>query len=36
LRSGRQIKGIVVWSKAGKVGVQFDSPLADHDPLIST
>jgi hypothetical protein len=36
LRSGRQMKGIVVWCKAGKVGVQFDSPLADHDPLIST
>ena len=29
------MKGIVVWCKAGKVGVQFDSALADHDPLIS-
>jgi hypothetical protein len=35
LRSGRNMKGIVVWYKTGKVGVQFDDPLADDDPLIS-
>jgi hypothetical protein len=29
------MKGIVVWYKTGKVGVQFDDPLADDDPLIS-
>lgn len=35
LRSGRKMTGIVVWCKDGKVGVQFDSTLADDDPLIS-
>jgi len=35
LRSGRKMNGIVVWSKDGKVGVQFDNTLPDDDPLIS-
>jgi len=29
------MKGIVAWSKDGKVGVQFDNTLSDDDPLIS-
>jgi hypothetical protein len=35
LRSGRKMKGIVVWCRNGKVGVQFDNVLPDNDPLIS-
>jgi hypothetical protein len=35
LRSGRRIKGIVVWSKGTKLGVQFENPLADNDPLLA-
>ena len=35
LRNGREMEGIVVSFKARKVGVEFDSALADHDRLIS-
>ena len=32
LRNGRTMKGIVVWCKAGKVGVQFDDRLCRPRP----
>jgi hypothetical protein len=35
LRSGRKLPGLIVWSKDGKAGVRFNSPLPDDDPLIS-
>jgi hypothetical protein len=35
LRSGRRMKGLVVWCSNGKLGVRFDNPLPDNDPLIS-
>ncbi len=35
LRNGRKMKGVVVWCREGKVGVQFDASLPDNDPLIS-
>jgi uncharacterized protein YuzE len=33
LRSGRKIRGIVVWSRNNRLNVQFDEPLAGTDPL---
>lgn len=35
LRSGRKIKGVVVWSKQKKLGIQFENPLADGDPILT-
>jgi hypothetical protein len=35
LRSGRSMDGIVVWYREGKVGLQFDEPLPNNDPLIA-
>jgi len=35
LRNGRKLPGLIVWSKDGKAGVRFDSPLPDDDPLIA-
>lgn len=35
LRSGRKMKGLVVWCRSGKIGARFDNPLPDNDPLIS-
>lgn len=35
LRSGRRMKGAVVWSHKKKVSVQFDEALPDGDPLIA-
>lgn len=35
LRNGRKFPGLIVWSKDGKSGIRFDSPLPDDDPLIA-
>ena len=35
LRSGRKMKGIIVWTHQKKVNVQFDEPLMREDPLIA-
>ena len=35
LRSGRKMSGIVVWCRDAKLGIQFDAPLAETDPLLS-
>ena len=35
LRNGRKLPGLIVWSKDGKSGIRFDSPLPDDDPLIA-
>jgi PilZ domain-containing protein len=35
LRNGRRMKGVIVWSKDGKAGIQFDLTLPANDPLIS-
>lgn len=34
LSSGRRFKAVVVWGKDGRVGLHFDKPLANNDPLI--
>jgi hypothetical protein len=34
LRNGRKMSGLVVWCQDNKVGVRFDNPLLDSDPLI--
>jgi len=31
---GRCLAGVVVWSKAGKAGIKFDSPLGPTDPFL--
>lgn len=36
LRNGRKLPGLIVWSKDGKSGIRFDSPLPDDDPLIAS
>jgi hypothetical protein len=36
LQTGRSFKGIVAWSKNGRLGVQLDAALSRNDPLISS
>ena len=35
LRNGRRMKGIVVWNREHKLGVQFENPLPEADPLVA-
>jgi len=35
LRNGRRMRGVVVWRRGEKAGIQFDTALSDGDPLIS-
>jgi len=35
LLSRRNLRGKVAWSVASFAGVVFDSPLAEHDPLLT-
>ena len=34
LRAGRKFKGLIVWIKDQKLGIQFENPLDEGDPLI--